>query len=51
VGGTQLSDSLSGANYKLDRVSNNDKALGITMVNPPVDSVGQFTGKWTLDRR
>jgi len=33
----------SGTNYLLDGMNNNDTVLGITMVNPPIDSVGQVT--------
>jgi hypothetical protein len=33
----------SGTNYVLDGMNNNDSVLGITMVNPPIDSVGQVT--------
>lgn len=33
----------SGTNYVLDGMNNNDTVLGITMVNPPIDSVGQTT--------
>ena len=33
----------AGTNYQLDGMNNNDSVLGITMVNPTVDSVGAFT--------
>jgi len=33
----------AGTNYQLDGMNNNDTVLGITMVNPAIDSVGQFT--------
>ena len=33
----------AGTNYQLDGMNNNDSVLGITMVNPAIDSVGQFT--------
>ena len=33
----------AGTNYILDGMNNNDTVLGITMVNPPIDSVGQTT--------
>ena len=33
----------AGTNYVLDGMNNNDSVLGITMVNPPIDSVGQVT--------
>lgn len=33
----------SGTNYVLDGMNNNDSVLGITLVNPPLDSVGQTT--------
>ncbi|MBV9676108.1 MAG: TonB-dependent receptor [Acidobacteriaceae bacterium] len=33
----------AGTNYQLDGMNNNDSVLGITMVNPTVDSVGTFT--------
>jgi hypothetical protein len=32
----------SGTNYLLDGMNNNDSVLGITMVNPPIDSVNQL---------
>ena len=32
-------------NYMLDGMNNNDVVLGITMVNPPVDSVAEFTAQ------
>jgi hypothetical protein len=32
-------------NYELDGMNNNDVVLGITMVNPPVDSVAEFTAE------
>jgi hypothetical protein len=32
----------SGTNYLLDGMNNNDTVLGITMVNPPIDSVNQL---------
>jgi hypothetical protein len=32
-----------GTNYQLDGMNNNDAVLGITMVNPAVDSVAEFT--------
>jgi hypothetical protein len=32
----------SGTNYLLDGMNNNDTVLGITMVNPPMDSVNQL---------
>jgi hypothetical protein len=32
-------------NYQLDGMNNNDVVLGITMVNPPVDSVAEFTAE------
>lgn len=35
--------AFAGTNYQLDGMNNNDAVLGVTMVNPPVDSVGQFT--------
>ncbi len=35
--------AFAGTNYQLDGMNNNDAVLGITMVNPPVDSIGQFT--------
>ncbi|HJY05515.1 MAG TPA: carboxypeptidase-like regulatory domain-containing protein, partial [Bryobacteraceae bacterium] len=33
----------AGTNYQLDGMNNNDTVLGITMVNPAVDSVAEFT--------
>ena len=33
----------AGTNYQLDGMNNNDVVLGITMVNPAVDSVAEFT--------
>jgi Carboxypeptidase regulatory-like domain/TonB dependent receptor-like, beta-barrel len=33
----------AGTNYQLDGMNNNDSVLGITMVNPAIDSVGAFT--------
>ena len=33
----------AGTNYILDGMNNNDSVLGITMVNPPIDSVGETT--------
>ena len=33
----------AGTNYQLDGMNNNDIVLGITMVNPAVDSVAEFT--------
>jgi len=33
----------AGTNYQLDGENNNDSVLGITMVNPAIDSVGAFT--------
>ncbi len=33
----------AGTNYQLDGMNNNDQVLGITMVNPAVDSVAEFT--------
>jgi hypothetical protein len=33
----------AGTNYQLDGMNNNDSVLGITMVNPAIDSVGEFT--------
>jgi hypothetical protein len=33
----------SGTNYILDGMNNNDAVLGIAMVNPPIDAVGQTT--------
>ncbi|MBV8476272.1 MAG: TonB-dependent receptor, partial [Acidobacteria bacterium] len=35
----------AGTNYQLDGMNNNDTVLGITMVNPAVDSVGSFTAQ------
>ena len=35
--------AFAGTNYQLDGMNNNDVVLGIVMVNPAVDSVGQFT--------
>lgn len=35
----------AGTNYQLDGMNNNDTVLGITMVNPAVDSVGAFTAQ------
>ena len=35
----------AGTNYQLDGMNNNDSVLGITMVNPGVDSVGAFTAQ------
>jgi hypothetical protein len=32
----------AGTNYLLDGMNNNDQVLGITMVNPPIDSVGNL---------
>ena len=32
-------------NYQLDGMNNNDVVLGITMVNPPIDSVAEFTAE------
>src|SRR5579883_954811 len=32
----------AGTNYQLDGMNNNDTVLGITMVNPTIDSVGSF---------
>ncbi len=39
----QNGQEFAGTNYQLDGMNNNDTVLGITMVNPAVDSVGQFT--------
>jgi hypothetical protein len=35
----------AGTNYQLDGMNNNDTVLGITMVNPAIDSVGSFTAQ------
>ncbi len=35
----------AGTNYQLDGMNNNDTVLGITMVNPAVDSVAAFTAQ------
>lgn len=35
----------AGTNYQLDGMNNNDTVLGITIVNPAVDSVGAFTAQ------
>ena len=35
----------AGTNYQLDGMNNNDSVLGITIVNPAVDSVGSFTAQ------
>jgi carboxypeptidase family protein/TonB-dependent receptor-like protein len=39
----QNGQEFAGTNYQLDGMNNNDTVLGITMVNPTIDSVGQFT--------
>lgn len=39
----QNGQEFAGTNYQLDGMNNNDTVLGITMVNPAIDSVGQFT--------
>ncbi len=35
----------AGTNYQLDGMNNNDSVLGITIVNPAIDSVGSFTSQ------
>ncbi len=35
--------AFAGTTYQLDGMNNNDTVLGITMVNPPMDSVASFT--------
>ncbi len=35
----------AGTNYQLDGMNNNDSVLGITIVNPAIDSVGSFTAQ------
>ncbi len=35
--------AFAGTNYQLDGMNNNDVVLGITMVNPALDSVAEFT--------
>lgn len=35
----------AGTNYQLDGMNNNDQVLGITMVNPAVDSVAEFVAQ------
>ncbi len=35
----------AGTNYQLDGMNNNDTVLGITMVNPAIDSVGSSTAQ------
>lgn len=39
----QNGQEFAGTNYQLDGMNNNDQVLGITMVNPAIDSVAEFT--------
>ncbi len=39
----QNGQEFASTNYQLDGMNNNDQVLGITMVNPAIDSVAEFT--------
>jgi len=39
----QNGQEFAGTNYQLDGMNNNDQVLGISMVNPAIDSVAEFT--------